>query len=90
MAKAFCTDAKIDKIEIKKGTKVIKIKEIKLTASQVENVTDIIEDGGEIKITIEGKQGHLEDEKPKKVGFSSSRKPKKDGKKLAANDKTDE
>lgn len=61
MAKAFTTDAVIEKIDIKKGVKTIKIKEIKLTGSQVDRMIDCIEDGGMMKLTIEPLQGNIDD-----------------------------
>jgi hypothetical protein len=81
------TTAIIDKCEIKKGSNTIKFKNLKLTAGQVEQMADVVNDGGQVNITIEPVQGNLPgiDEEMKK-----SKKGKKDGKKLAANDKTEE
>ncbi len=81
------TTATIDKCEIKKGSNTLKFKNFKLTSGQVEQMADVVNDGGRVNITIEPVQGNLPgiDEKMEK-----SKGNKKDKKKAAANDKTDE
>ena len=81
------TTAKIDKCEMKKGGNTIKIKDFKLTSGQVEQMADVINDGGLINIIIEPVQKNLPgiDEK-----MAKSKKGKKDGKSAAASDKTEE
>jgi hypothetical protein len=77
------TTAKIEKCEIKKGSNTIKMKDFKLTAGQIEQMADVVNDGGQIKITIEPLQGNL----PGIDGaMEKSKKGKKDGKKAAAGD----
>lgn len=66
-----CT-GKLKKIEIKKGSNKIKIDDMSLTTAQVDKAKEIIENGGDIKVSIEGIQGSLLDIE--------------DGKKKAAND----
>jgi hypothetical protein len=74
---AIQTTAKIDKCEIKKGSNTLKFSSLKLTAGQVEQMADVVNDGGLVTITIEPVQGNLPgiDEKMEK-----SKGKKKDGK----------
>lgn len=53
------TTAKIEKCEIVKKGNTIKITNFKLTSSQVESMADIINDGGQVLITIEAMQQKL-------------------------------
>jgi hypothetical protein len=53
------TTAKVDKCEIVKKGNTIKISNLKLTNTQVETIADIINDGGQVQITIEAIQGKL-------------------------------
>jgi hypothetical protein len=77
------TTAKIDKFEIKKGSNTLKFSALKLTAGQVEQMADVVNDGGMVNITIEPVQQNLPgiDEKMEK-----SKKGKKDGKRAASGD----
>jgi hypothetical protein len=53
------TTAKIEKCEIVKKGNTIKVSNLKLTSGQVETMADIVNDGGQVLITIEAVQQKL-------------------------------
>ena len=59
--KGITTTGKLKEIKIKKGSNKVKIDDMSLTAGQVDKAKEIIENGGDVRVTIEGIQGSLLD-----------------------------